>query len=114
VIILSDLLDPRGCASGLDALLERRFDVHVIHLLSEEEMRPAAVGDFRLVDAESGEIRTLSLDVETLRNYHNRLQEFLDGAEATCRAHQIGYQRVVTTEPLEDFILLRLQGRLLQ
>ena len=113
-IIVSDLMDPGGFALGLRAFLERRFDVHVIHLLSREEMEPAYGGDLKLVDAESGEIREVTLDGEALKAYRRRLREFLDQSKATCRVNRITYHRALTTEPMEDLILRRLKGTLLQ
>jgi len=113
-VLVSDLMDPSGFAAGVRALLERRFDVHVIHLLSREEMDPTYGGDLRLVDAESGEIREVTLDGETLRDYRHRLQRFLEQSEAGCRMNEVSYHRALTTEPLEDLILRRLKGALLQ
>src|SRR5262245_42209691 len=54
-VVLSDFLDPGGYEAGLRALLERRFDIHVVHLLDPDEMNPAFGGDFRLVVSETGE-----------------------------------------------------------
>ncbi len=53
-------MDPAGYERGLKALLERRFDVHVIHVLAPDEMNPSVGGDLRLVDAETGELRDLT------------------------------------------------------
>jgi uncharacterized protein (DUF58 family) len=113
-IILSDLLDPRGFDQGVSALLERRFDVHVIHIVSEEDCEPAPLGQACLVDAESGETREIMAEGETLREYLRRFHAFLDGAEACCRKRRISYYRVRTTEPLEKFLLIRLKGGLLE
>src|SRR5947208_842401 len=33
-VVISDLLDPVGFESGVRALLERRFDVHLVHVLA--------------------------------------------------------------------------------
>ena len=112
-ILISDLLDPEGYEAGLRALQERRFDVHVLHLLSREEMEPAYGGDLRLVDVETGETRELSLDGEAHRSYRERLGEFLERAERFCRANEISYQRLVTDTPLEAFMLKQLKGMLL-
>jgi len=112
-VILSDLMDPDGYERGLKALLERRFDVHIVHVLSPGEMQPEFAGDLRLVDAETGEERDLTLDGEALRNYRHRLREFLERAESFCRSNEIGYHRVVTDTPLEDFMLRQLKGALL-
>jgi uncharacterized protein (DUF58 family) len=112
-VLISDLMDPAGYERGLKALLERRFDIHVIHVLASEEMNPSFGGDLRLLDAETGETRDLTLDGEAQRVYRQRLREFLEGAERFCRAKEISYHRVVTDTPVQDFVLGQLKGLLL-
>jgi uncharacterized protein (DUF58 family) len=112
-VLVSDLMDPGGYERGLKALLERRFDVHVIHVLAGEEMNPPFGGDLRLLDSETDEQRDLSLDGEALRDYHERLRAFLDRAEQFCRGNEISYHRVVTDTPVEEFMLRQLKGLLL-
>ncbi|HUM16166.1 MAG TPA: DUF58 domain-containing protein [Candidatus Nitrosotalea sp.] len=112
-VLVSDLMDPGGYERGLKALLERHFDVHVIHVLAPEEMNPAFGGDLRLLDAETDELRDLTLDGEALRSYQQRLREFLDRAEQFCRGNEITYHRVVTDTPVEEFMLRQLKGLLL-
>jgi uncharacterized protein (DUF58 family) len=113
-IVISDLLDPAGYESGLRALMERRFDIHVVHVLSRDELHPPFGGDLELVDAESGEAREVSVDAETLRAYERQLGAFLTGVEGFCRANELTYSRVSTDLPLEDLLLRRLKGTLLQ
>ena len=113
VVLVSDLLDPNGYERGVRALLERRFDVHLVHLLDPEEMNPTLGGDLRLTDSETGEIRELTVDSEALRDYRTRLHHFLERAEGYCRAHEIGYHRVITDTPVEAFVVAQLRGRLL-
>ncbi len=112
-IVMSDFLDPDGYESGLRAMMERRFDLHVVHLLAPEELRPMLGGDLELVDAESGEARQVTVDAETLRAYERRLGNFLSGLEGFCRANELNYIRVSTDVPLEDLLLRRLKGSLL-
>ncbi|HUG37377.1 MAG TPA: DUF58 domain-containing protein [Candidatus Limnocylindrales bacterium] len=112
-VLISDLMDPAGYERGLKALLERRFDVHVVHLLAPEEMNPAFGGDLRLTDAETGEVRDLTLDGEALRGYRQRLHDFIERAESFCRANEISYHRVVTDTGVEEFMLRQLKGILL-
>jgi len=112
-VVISDLMDPAGYERGLKALLERRFDVHVIHVLSPDEMNPGFGGDLRLVDAETGEMRDLTLDGEAQRIYRQRLREFLERAEQFCRSKEISYYRVVSDTPVQDFVLGQLKGLLL-
>ena len=112
-VLVSDLMDPGGYERGLKALLERRFDVHVVHVLAADEMNPSFGGDLRLLDAETDEERDLTLDGEALRGYHQRLREFLERAEQFCRGNEIAYHRVVTDTPVEEFMLRQLKGLLL-
>jgi uncharacterized protein (DUF58 family) len=113
VVVISDMLDPAGYEHGVRALLERRFDVHLVHLLDPEEMNPTLGGDLRLIDSETGELRDLTVDAEALRGYRERLRQFLERIESFCRAHEIGYHRVVTDTPVEAFVVAQLRGRML-
>jgi uncharacterized protein (DUF58 family) len=112
-VLISDLLDPAGYERGLKALLERRFDVHVIHVLASEEMNPLLAGDLRLTDVETGEMRDLTMDGEAMADYRQRLAEFLGRAESFCRASEIAYHRVTTDTPVEEMLLRQLKGLLL-
>lgn len=113
-IVISDFLDPVGYATGLRALMERRFDVHVIHLLASEELHPPLGGDLELVDAETGETREVSIDAEALRAYERQLGTFIEGIEGFCRTNELNYVRAATDTPIEDLLLRRLKGSLLQ
>jgi uncharacterized protein (DUF58 family) len=113
-VVVSDFLDPAGYASGLRALMERRFDIHVLHLLAPDELHPMLGGDLELIDAETGEIREVSVDAEVLRGYERQLATFISGVEGFCRSNELNYVRVVSDMPVEDLLLRRLKGGLLQ
>ena len=112
-VLVSDLLDPQGFEAGIRALLERRFDVHVVHVLDPSELNPELAGDLRLHDAETGETRDVTVDGETLRGYRERLARFLERVESFCRSHEVGYHRVGTETPVEEFVVAQLRGRVL-
>ena len=113
VVVVSDFLDPAGFERGVRALLERRFDVHLVHVLDPEEMNPTLGGDLRLIDSETGDVRDLTADGEALRGYRDRLRAFLERVEGFCRAQEIGYHRVTTDTPVEAFVVAQLRGRML-
>lgn len=113
-VVISDLMDPAGFEAGLRALMERGFDLHVIHLLSDEELDPPYTGDLELVDAETGETCEVTLDAEALLAYRQRLGAFLERVEGFCRANELSYHRVSTSLTFEDLLLRRLKGSLLQ
>ena len=54
-----------------------------------------------------------SLNQWALRTYRERLREFLERIEAFCRARELGYHRVVTDTPVEQFVLAQLKGLVL-
>jgi uncharacterized protein (DUF58 family) len=112
-VVLSDFLDPGGFENGVRALLERRFDVHLVHLLDPAEMSPVLAGDLRLEDVETGELRDLTVDAEAMRGYRERLYQFLERIETFCRTKEIGYHRVITDTPVEEFVMAQLRGRVL-
>ena len=97
--------------TGVRTLLERRFDVHVIHVLDPGELNPDLGGDLRLHDAETGETRDVTVDGEALRGYRERLARFLERVEVFCRSHEVGYHRVSTETPVEEFVVAQLRGR---
>jgi len=111
-VVISDLLDPGGFEAGVRALLEHRFDVHLIHVLAPEEMNPELAGDLRLVDSETGEVRELSVDGDAIRAYRERLRQFLERVEAFSRTHELGYHRVTVDTSVEEFVLSQIRGRL--
>jgi hypothetical protein len=82
-------------------------------VLAPEEMNPILAGDLRLTDAETGEVRDLTMDAEALRDYHQRLADFVGRAESFCRSNEIVYHRVVTDTPVEEMVLRQLKGLLL-
>jgi len=113
-VLVSDLLDPAGFESGIRTLLERRFEVHLVHVLAAEELHPTLAGDLRLHDSETGEMREITADGDTLKDYRERLGRFLERVESFCRAQEIGYRRVTTEIPVEEFVLSHLRGLVLQ
>jgi uncharacterized protein (DUF58 family) len=114
VVLFSDLLDPAGFEPGVRALLERRFEVHIVHVLTPEELHPTLAGDLRLHDSETSEVREITVDGDALRGYRQRLGQFLERVEGFCRSAEIGYRRVTTEMPAEEFVLSHLRGLLLQ
>jgi uncharacterized protein (DUF58 family) len=108
-VVLSDLLDPGGYTEGLKALLHQRFEVFVLHVVSEDELDPSLQGDLTLVDAEGGDTREVSLDRWALERYQERLRQHFEEAERFCSRHGIDYLRTSTAIPFQDLILRHLR-----
>lgn len=113
-VVITDLLDSRY-QEGIMALLQVRFEVFLLHLVSEEEMEPPLSGDLRLIDAELGSVKDLTMDSALLARYRRNLSTFFRDVEAFCLKNQVGYLRASTTIPFEDLVLKHLrQGGLLR
>jgi len=108
-VVLTDLLDAGGYADGLKALLQRRFDVVLLHVVSEDELEPGLQGDLTLVDAEGGTAREVSVDRWALERYQERLAQHFEAAERFCARHGIDYLRTSTAMPFEELILHHLR-----
>jgi len=104
-VVLTDLLDPGGYADGLKALLQRGFEVVLLHIVSEDELNPGLQGDLTLVDAEGGSTREVSVDRWALERYQERLRQHFEDAERLCARHGIDYLRTSTAVPFEDLVL---------
>jgi hypothetical protein len=62
---------------------------------------------------ETGELRDLTVDGDAVRAYRERLYQFLERIETFCRTKEIGYHRVITDTPAEEFVMAQLRGRVL-
>lgn len=113
-IVVSDLLDRTGYDKGLTALLEKGFEVHVVHVLSPEDLNPSSMGDVRLVDSETGEARLIRVDDHAIAAYRTRLNAFIAQVENFCSEHSIGYTRFSSSTPVDEAITRSLRGRILE
>ena len=111
-LLFSDLLYAEEPGKALRRLLARGGELHVFHLLAPVDLRPDLAGDVLLVDSETGEEVTLSVDEAVLDRYEATVHAWADEVEQTCRRLGVGYTRVPTTMPLEPLVLkdLRREG----
>jgi uncharacterized protein (DUF58 family) len=110
-LLFTDLLYPDGPDAALRRLLAAHQDVHVFHLLTPAEIRPALGGDLLLADAETGEELTITVDAEVLDRYEATMRAWAEEMERTCRALGVTYHRVVTDRPVEAVVLEDLRRR---
>ncbi len=112
LILVSDLLFPRGYEEGLKLARFHRFDLFVIHVLSDDELVPAVRGEVRLLDAESRAAVDVSVDGPTLDAYARARDAYFAATQAFCLRHQIDYLRTTTSIPYDDLLLryLRIGG----
>jgi uncharacterized protein (DUF58 family) len=92
-VIVSDLFSPTGYQQGIDALLTRRQDVLLIHLLAPDEMQPPAdlLGEWRLLDSEPVAPLEATITPGVLRAYRRLLDGFCREAADFCRRRGLTY-----------------------
>ncbi len=111
VILISDLLDPSGYTDALRAIAGRRTDVHLIHLLSPDEIEPTIAGDLRLVDCEDGASIEVSVGGAILESYRRTVEEFRAGIRETCARFDIQAIFTSTGTPFDQLVLGYLRSR---
>jgi uncharacterized protein (DUF58 family) len=111
-LLFTDFLYPDGdIERPLRRLLGRGDELHVFHVLAPAEIRPPLEGDVDLVDAETGEVVSLTATPALLDRYTARVLAWADDIEATCRRLGATYSRLVTSTPVEELILHDLRRR---
>jgi len=121
LLIFSDLLDASqpsnpstfqpSFASGLTALLARRFEVSLIHLLSPDEVDPLLAGDLRLLDTETDQVVEITADYEALARYKAGLAAWQTEIREWCGKRNVAYVPVTTNVPFEEFIFAFLRQK---
>jgi uncharacterized protein (DUF58 family) len=108
-VVLSDFFD-KNWEKGVRALLARRFQVVLVQVLDRDEVNPDLTGDLRLVDAETGESREVSVTPQLLSRYREALNTFCGHLTDTARKHGMEYLQVTTDTPFEELLLKTLRG----
>ncbi|MBC8136452.1 MAG: DUF58 domain-containing protein [Fibrella sp.] len=107
-VVVSDFMDPNW-EKGIKALLARRFQVVLLHVLSPEETNPTLSGDLRLVDSETGDVREVSVTPELLKRYKVALDSFCTRMETVATKYGMEYLRTSTDAPVEELLLSTLR-----
>lgn len=106
-IVLSDFLLPEGYELGLKTLAARGFEVTVIQVLDRHELEPNVIGDLKLVDAETGITREVSVSDSLLKTYKRSVDNYCGNLRAFCLRYGMNYLLVANDTPIE-LTMLRL------
>ena len=89
----------------------RRFSPTLLQVLAPEEIAPPFTGDLRLVDAETGDVREVTITSGLLARYQQRLQAHRDFLEGLGNRYGVNTVSTVTSEPFEQLVLRYLKVR---
>lgn len=108
-IVLSDLLDPNGYETGLDALVARGFHASVVQILAPEELNPSVFGDLRVVDSETGAEQEVTFGKYRMKAYRQIVENYTQRLREFCRARGIHFFRASSDTSLESLLLKELR-----
>ena len=109
-IVISDFLVPQASyEEGLKALIHGNFDVNVIHIMSEDEINPPLSGELKLQDAETGDVKEVTITDRMMEGYKKRMTAFCQSLNQFCARNNITYLQTDTSLPFEDLILRTLR-----
>jgi len=124
LIIISDLLDtvtPTGASAGLEPAEDLagalhfcpapRWQVLVLHLLTQLELQPAIDGDYDLQDVETGRSLPFHFDETTLLQYRLRVKSWCKQLQAAAASRGAVYAQVPAEWPLEKAVIPYLRRR---
>ncbi len=83
-ILVSDLLAP-DWDTALRRLPSRGDDLTVIHILADEDLRPELLGEFDLVDVETGQRVPVSLSAAVVSTHVARMEAWRADVAGRCR-----------------------------
>jgi len=111
VVLVSDLLDdPAGIAAGLSLLRHRRHDLVVFHVVDPAERSFPWERSARFRDME-GEGRLVAHPRQVRAAYQERFEAFLAAVRTACLERSIGYEMVLTDQPVEEMLAAYLARR---
>ena len=110
-LVISDLFSPAGYQQGLDALLARRQDVLLVHVLAPDELEPSPdlVGEWRLQDVEDTDPIQATITPSVLRTYKRLLGAYTKEVGDFCRRRGVTYLVLRSDVPVEDVLLRTLR-----
>jgi uncharacterized protein (DUF58 family) len=110
-VLLSDLMDKCGYEDGLRYLVARRMDVHVVQILSPEEIDPDVSGDVKLIDVEDQDETELTVSAGLIERYKHALDAYRRQVQEFCNRRGIGYLFTDTKTPFDKLVLTYFRRR---
>ena len=109
LVLISDLMDKTGYENALRFLLTKQWDIYLVHVLSESEIKPDLAGDIRLIDCEDHDSTEITVSPRLLQRYTETLNQFVGQARHFCARRGIAYTLTSTVRSVDDLILRHLR-----
>ncbi len=103
-VVISDFLDDRGCEGALQHLADFGHELLLVHVAGPDDRMPPWRGELELVDAESGEMRRIELDLRAMEDHAIAYDEYCRGLQYLALRNRGRYVQVLTDTAVEDAI----------
>lgn len=109
-VIISDFFTTGGIEEAIKYLMYKKQDVLLIHVLSPEELNPGLEGQVRLMDSETGRAMDVAVTPALLKQYHNKLNDFINNIREFCSRVGASYIQVSSADSIEKIVFEQFTG----
>jgi uncharacterized protein (DUF58 family) len=107
VALISDFYDPAGARAALELVGRNRLEAIAVQISAPDELTPRLRGDLQLRDAETGEVRDLTISPRALAEYAQRHAALLRDLGGYCRERAIPCF-TLSSDQAFDAVVLRM------
>jgi len=104
-VLVSDLYDPAGFESGINALRFNGFEPFVVHVVDQSEAAPPLKGDVLVYDCETGDEREVTVTAELLARLGHEFSDYRQRIERFCVQKQVPYLTADVDAPFDELVL---------
>ncbi len=104
VIIVSDFLDDGSCLRALQHLADYGHELMLVQLWTPDDRTPTTAGELELIDSESGEHQTISVDERAAKAYTEAFDLHAAAIQKLALRNGGRYSGLCTDESLEDVL----------
>jgi hypothetical protein len=104
-VVLSDCFSPEGYQNAFRCLAYGGFEVVVIRILAEEELRPEWEDGIELKDLEHADMRGLIVGNTAVSRYRQSMHEYSRELAAFCSKEGIPLVEVVSSISFEELTI---------
>jgi uncharacterized protein (DUF58 family) len=104
-VLVSDLYDPAGFESGINALRFDGFEPFVVHVVDKAEAAPGLKGDVLVYDCETGDEREVTVTAELLDRLGHAFADYRERIERFCVQKQVAHLTADVDVPFDELVL---------
>ncbi|MCP4869368.1 MAG: DUF58 domain-containing protein [Proteobacteria bacterium] len=105
-VLITDLWNRGGYEAPLARLSHGGGEVHLLHVVDPRELSANSLqGDLTLVDSETAEELTITIDKPTREKYRSAVGDWFGGIDTLVKRRGLGYAQLNASEDVEDELI---------